>query len=124
MNINESIKQQFNKKYKHWDLRIEDSILIKEDLYELRDKGWNIRFKVAFEDEAPFIEVYACHRMTSDAHYLIDRNGRIEVLDAIVDMFAYNPQIENDEELQRKAFLMRNKKIYNDLMEKELMSHS
>lgn len=121
MKLNKTIVEKFNDKYKNWDLRIDQSVHIKDNIYEVKGKGWNIRFIVEESDSNSNIEVYASHRMTSDTHFRIDSNGEIETLDSCIEFLVYDPKVKGDKEIQDKYRRDYNKKVYKSLVEKGLV---
>jgi hypothetical protein len=122
MDLNHNIVTKFNENYSNWDIAISEAILINDFTYEIKKRGWIIRFVCIENNNQECIEVYAMHRMTSDRHYIIDTEGEIETLEVPTGMFSFDREVEGDLEKKREENQKRNRRIHAELKMKGLVN--
>lgn len=82
--------------------------------------SWHVQYRVdADEDGQPCLEFYAINRWTNDRHARIAADGRGEHLEAVDEVFAYDPK--DPAEVQaaaREDFQRRKREIADRLRER------
>jgi hypothetical protein len=75
--------------------------------------SWYVQYRVdADNDGQPFLEFYATSRMTNDRHARISADGRGEHLEAVSEMYAYDPEAPAEvQAAAREEFDKRNREI-------------
>jgi hypothetical protein len=110
------IADQFNAYFAHFDIRIGPDEVVAGTRREIRERGWRILLKIVPDDSGlPSLEFYATHRMTNDRHARIWADGHLEHLDAIEELYAYDPNVPGAKEAAHEAYLMHNRRVAEQL---------
>lgn len=77
------IAETFAESFSTWGIELPEGAVERGQPGLVRQAGWTIRFIVGADEEGPYLEYYATHRMTNDTRVRIHGSGRTEALDAI-----------------------------------------
>jgi hypothetical protein len=114
----ERIAETFNGYFANFDIRIEAGDVVVGSRQEIRKRRWWIAFRVLPDDAGfPSLEFYATHRMTNDRHSRIWADGHLEELDAIREMYGYDPKVPGSEGAAEKEYLRHNRMVAEQLRE-------
>ena len=112
----ERIAKSFNGYFGNFDIRIEAGDVVVGSRQEIRRRGWWIAFRVLPDDAGfPSLEFYATHRMTNDRHGRIWADGHIDELDAIRELYGYDPKVPGSEDAAKREYLRHNQTVAEDL---------
>lgn len=88
----------------------------------LTEAGWVLTFVWGVAGGREFLELYACHRMTSDRHTRIWEDGRTEELEAFAEVTVYPPGADAEQSARIDAAAWaRDRRIKEDLLTKGLL---
>ena len=117
----EQIRQQFNRRFAHWDIELPVSALPPGKVWLIVQKGWTIwsRFYTDTDDGRNHLDYYAAHRLSDDSHCRMYADGEEESLPAIGCMYAI-PKNATEEDVKeaRAQHFSRNQEIEKLLEEK------
>lgn len=105
----------FAETFAHWGIVLPEGAVERGEPGMIRDAGWTIRYMFDTDDDGPYLEYYATHRMTSDSRYRVYGSGKTAELDAIWEMFAWDPKKPGDEARARKEYVDHNRRIAEEL---------
>ncbi len=112
----ELIADRFNAYFAHFDIRIGPDEVVVGARREIRQRGWRILLKIVPDDSGlPSLEFYATHRMTNDRHVRIWADGHEQHLDAIEELYAYDPKVPGAQETAHEAYLKHNRRVAEQL---------
>lgn len=110
-----AISQTFAQYFANWHIRLPPGA---EDLGgrgSIAKAGWTINYLVDRDENGKYLQFYATHRMTNDRRLRIYETGRMETLDAIVEMYGYNPQVPGAEQKAKQEYFEHNQRIADEL---------
>jgi hypothetical protein len=108
----ERIAEAFNRCFAHVDIRIAADDVVLGLRREIRERGWRIAFRVLPDDAGtPSLEFYATHRMTNDRHARIWSDGHLDELDAIWELYGFDPKVPGSKEAAEERFLKHNREV-------------
>jgi hypothetical protein len=115
------IADRFNSAFQAFEIAIEAADVVLGARRLIRHRGWHIRFRVDPDDGGfPSLEYYAVHRMTNDTHVRIWADGHAEPLEAIWEMYAWDPKVTGSEEAAHDRYLRHNREVAAELAERGL----
>ncbi len=102
-----TIKQLFEQKYAPWGLILPIAADPKTHRGNLEDDGgWSIAYCYHPEAELPYLEFWACHRMTNDTLQRIYADGRQELVGSCWETYAA------DDPAAQQAYFDHNRQFY------------
>ena len=105
----------FAETFSRWGIVLPREAVEGGEPWTIQRAGWTIRCIFGTDEDGAYLEYYATHRMTSDRRYRIYASGRIAELDAIWEMFAWDPKVPSDEARARKAYRDHNARVAEEL---------
>ena len=115
------ISEAFNSYFEEFDIRIGPEDVAVGSPRRIGGRGWVISYRVDPDHAGlPSLELYATNRMTNDRHVRIRSDGRMEVLEAIHESFAYDRKVPGAKEAAEQAYLAHNRAVAEDLRAKGL----
>ncbi|HEY6724808.1 MAG TPA: hypothetical protein VI197_12295 [Polyangiaceae bacterium] len=82
---------------------------------------WSVNYLLSESDGRPCLDFYATNRFTNDRHVRIHEDGRLEHLDAPLELFIHDPKVPGDRERAERAYFEHNRRIYELLRSKGLL---
>jgi len=117
MNLSEEIKRSFANKYLRWGLLLDDSVIDSAGVNVIKKDDWEIRYIESSDENGNYLEFYAISSEYSDEHFRIYSNGDINTFEAISEGYSYNESLPGNKEVQRQAYVEKNKQVYKYLKE-------
>ena len=82
----------FDETFSRWEIALPREAVERGEPWLIRRAGWTIRCVFGADGEGSYLEYYATHRMTSDSRVGIYTSGRTVEMDAIWEMFMWDPK--------------------------------
>lgn len=108
------IDRKFVEYFANWDIHLPPGAEAAMRRGSIHKAGWAINY-IFGDDEERYVEFYASHRMTNDRRHRIYASGRVETLDAIQEMYMYDPKVAGSEEQSKRKYLEDNQRIAEEL---------
>ena len=109
------IAAAFAESFSAWSIALPEGAVGRGEPGVIHQAGWTIRFIFSADEEGSYLEYYATHRMTNDTRVRIYGSGRTEALDAIWEMFVWDPKVPGDEDRARREYHDHNSRIAQEL---------
>jgi hypothetical protein len=117
----ERIADAFNAHFANFDISVTPEEVVVGARRRIGERGWLITYRVDADDAGfPSLELYATHRMTNDTHLRIWADGHLEHLDAIEELYAYDPKVPGSEDAARTRYFEHNRSVERRLRERGL----
>ena len=111
------IAQTFAESFATWDIALPEGAVERGEPGLIRKAGWTIRYIFGADEEGSYLEYYATHRMTNDTRIRIYGSGRTKALDAIWELYMWDPKVPGDEERAQQEYHDHNRRIAEELKE-------
>jgi hypothetical protein len=109
------ITERFDRHFSNWDIHLPPGAEAAGRSGTIYKRGWMIRYLFGTEDGERFLEYYASHRMTNDRRLRIFESGREKDLEAIEEMYMYDPKVQGDEERAEREYIENNQRVAREL---------
>jgi hypothetical protein len=97
------IAEYFNDDFATWNICLPKNHIKASKAGRISKKGWSIQYLFSHEDcEQPYLDYYACHRMTNDRHVRVFADGKKEHLPALDDFRFCSDNPKEDAALQKE----------------------
>ncbi len=78
----ENVRQKMIKRYEPWNINFPEETFTNKQYTHIRKNGWSIFYQFGKDVRGEYVELYSQHRMTSDSHCKIYKDGDVEYLDS------------------------------------------
>jgi len=109
------IAAAFDETFEPWEIALPREAVERGEPWLIRRAGWTIRCIFDADEQGSYLEYYATHRMTSDSRYRIYASGLTAEMDAIWEMFMWDPKKPGDEARARREYADHNARIAEEL---------
>lgn len=109
------IAATFAESFSTWGIVLPEGAFERAEPGLIRRAGWSIRFIFGADEDGSYLEYYATHRMTNDTRVRIYESGQTKALDAIWEMFVFDPKVPGDEEWAQREYHEHNRRIAEEL---------
>ena len=97
------IAECFNNDFSTWKICLPKNHIKASKAGSISKKGWSIQYLFSQDDcEQPYLDYYACHRMTNDRHVRVFADGKREYLPALDDFRFCSDNPKEDAALQKE----------------------
>lgn len=115
----EKIRQAFKEYFDEFDIELPEHI---EKKGTITDSGWSITYILTHDEHGePCLDFLAEHRMTNMRHVRIRQNGEVVALETFQENYAYDAEVEGDEERAEREFQAHNNRVAELLRQKGLI---
>ena len=111
------IEDRFNDGFQAWGIRLPPEDITNRRSGKIHKEGWAVWYLFGSDYDGDYLDYYASHRMTDDAHVRIRSDGQIESLPAMQSFRLCADDPEEDKRLEA-AFRAENRGIRRLLREK------
>jgi hypothetical protein len=112
------LRTMFEEDIRPWGITLPDGM---DDL--LRGKffkaGWSIRYMTGHDEQGPFLDYFAAHRMTNDRHVRLRPDGTRENLPTMREAYTYRQGASRREIEAAKAEYYAFNRIVGELLRKK-----
>ncbi len=117
----ERVAEAFNAYFANFDIRIGPEDVAVGIRRTIGERGWRITYGVDPDDAGlASLEFYATHRMTNDRHVRIWADGHVDHMDAINELFAYDPKAPGSKEAAEEEYLRHNQAVARQVRDRGL----
>jgi hypothetical protein len=95
----DGIATQFKNYFLKWEIAIPPTSVVFGGAGKLYQKGWSIRYLISRDLDGPYLDFYACHRMTNDRHVRLRDNKKPEYFEAYFDLRNTSDEPNEDKRL-------------------------
>ena len=111
------IESAFNRSFAHWNICLPLEAIASRQAGRIVESGWTIWYSFGSEEGVEYLDYYASHRMTNDRHVRLYADGRMEGLEAVIDMRVV-PEDPEEAAQAQADFFARNREVRRMLDEK------
>lgn len=111
------IESAFNKSFARWNICLPPEAIASRQAGRIVKSGWTVWFAFGADDGAEYLDYYASHRMTNDRHVRLYADGRVQGLEAVIDMHVV-PEDPDEAEQAQDDFYARNREVRRAIDEK------
>jgi hypothetical protein len=109
----------FAKQFSRWGITLPGEGGIVQCQGVIHQQGWTIYFRCGVDEAGDTLDYYATHRMTNDRHVRIHEDGRVEMLDAILDAVVYSEDSTPEQRRQiEEEYYAHNQRVAAELRAK------
>lgn len=117
----ERVAEAFNAYFANFDISIRPEDVAVGSGRTIGERGWRIAYRGDPDDAGlPSMEFYATHRMTNDRHERIWADGHVEHLDAIHEVYGWDPKVPASKQAAKEQYLKHNQAVARQLRERGL----
>lgn len=108
------IAETFAAYFAPWGITLPEEALAGRRSGTIRTQGWTIQYRFDADEQGPFLDFYATHRMTNDRHVRIHASGRVEHLLSYWEHLIYPPNATPEQKrLAEQEFNEYNRRVTN-----------
>jgi hypothetical protein len=96
----DDVISQFNSRFAHWKIRLPEDAVSHGQAGQIAKEGWAIWYRCDSDEAGEFLDYYASHRMTDDAHVRLRAGREPERLSAIRGFRVVSPDPEENARLE------------------------
>jgi hypothetical protein len=111
------IERRFAEAFAAWGLRLPAHAILARERGEIEAQGWRIRYLFGRDTVGEYLDYYASHRMTDDAHVRIRETGEMEHLPSISSGYFTSDDPAEARRLEEEYFA-QNRRIAAELRAK------
>lgn len=111
------IESAFNRAFANWDICLPPEAIASRQAGRIVESGWTIWYTFGSDEGDEYLDYYASHRMTNDRHVRLYADGRVEGLEAVIDMHVV-PEDPKEAAQAQADFYARNRAVRRMLDEK------
>ena len=106
----DQIESAFNRAFDHWDICLPPEAIASRQAGRIVKSGWTVWYAFGADDGGEYLDYYASHRMTNDRHVRLHADGRVEGLEAVIDMHVV-PEDPEEAAQAQADFYARNRAV-------------
>lgn len=106
----DQIESAFNRDFNHWDICLPPEAIASRQAGRIVESGWTIWYTFGSDEGDEYLDYYASHRMTNDRHVRLCADGRVEGLEAVIDMHVV-PEDPEEAAQAQADFYARNRAV-------------